>query len=321
MKRPLPEIDALLSAMPDGPLDLTRPVADLRSICDAGLIAMKQFVRRPVSDVTVTDIVIPGPAGDIAARVYEPDTSRVRGLHLHLHGGGWWMGSLDTSDPMVRELAAATGLVVVSVGYRLAPEHPWPAGVEDAYAALCYAAARAEHMTEGSRRVSVGGESAGGNLTAVVSLMARDRGGPAIAGCWLDVPAVDLTMPDDPSLRDYGTGYGLDIDPSHHVANWYVDEQHRRHPYVSPAFADLTGLPPTLVTTAELDPLRDQGERFSRQLLDAGVPTTLIRADGQVHASTWLTALTTSAADWHDQVSQWLVGVHAAASEPVVASA
>lgn len=295
-----PGVSALLAdaaAQPLPPADLS--VAGLRAFCDAGVLRYHHLVRDAWPLHEVRDLTSPG---GVPVRLYLPSAADDLPLHVHLHGGGWWMGSLDTVDPMARELAAA-GMAVASVGYRLAPEHRWPAAPEDVYEVLSWLA-----MDWPS--ISIGGESAGGNLAAVVALMARDRGGPRLVAQWLDIPAVDLGMPSDGSLAEFGTGYGLESAQFPMLVGWYADDV--THPYVSPALADLTGLPPAIVTTAEYDPIRDQGERYAAALAAAGVPVELRRAEGHIHASSWFTALDEETAAWHDEVVRLLMQHHTA---------
>lgn len=299
MSQPLPEIVALLSDRGSDPF--TTPdaeLSDLRAACDGGVVALHKWVRDAGALHDVQDMVSPG---GVPVRLYLP-AAEPDALHIHLHGGGWWMGSIATADPMARDLARGLGMAVLSVDYPLAPEHPWPAAPEAVYEVLTWMAERFE-------RISIGGESAGANLAAVVALMARDRGGPRIVAQWLDVPAVDLGRWDDPSMTAYGTGYGLETALLPQMVSWYVADT--THPYVSPLRADLAGLPPAIVTVSEFDPLRDQGAAFAEALDAAGVPTSLLCAGGHVHGSTWLTALTDGTAAWHDEVVAQLASHHA----------
>ena len=299
MPQLLPEIAELLAtyaAQPAPAPDLS--VAELRVLADEGVLRSHHWVRDrgPLHDVR--DLTSPG---GVPVRLYLP-TDRPGPLHIHLHGGGWWMGSTATVDPMARELAHSLGMAVLSVDYPLAPEHQWPAAPESVYEVLTW-------MAESYDSISLGGESAGANLAAVVALMARDRHGPRIVAQWLDVPAVDLTRWDDPSMSEFGTGHGIEAAQLPMLVEWYGADAN--HPYVSPLRGNLTGLPPAIVTTAEFDPLRDQGEAYAAALETAGVPAQLIRAAGHIHASTWFTALTDSAAAWHDQVVALLARHHA----------
>jgi acetyl esterase len=275
-------------------------VPELRAFCDGGVRRRLDLVRATGPLYGVRDLVSPG---GVPVRLYLPTADSTSGpLHVHLHGGGWWMGSIETVDPMARELATGLDMAVLSVGYRLAPEHPWPAAAEDVYEVLTW-------MSESYDGISIGGESAGGNLAAVACLMARDRGGPRLVAQWLDVPAVDLRLPETESWRLFGTGHGIEVAQLAAVLSWYGGDC--AHPYVSPAVADLRGLPPALVTTAELDPLRDQGEGYAAALEAAGVPVELRRADGHVHGSSWLTALDPETAAWHDEMVGLLARHHA----------
>lgn len=232
---------------------------------------------------SVVDRTVPGPAGAIPVRVYRPHGDGPFPVLLWFHGGGWVVGSLDANDATCRALCNAVGMVVVSVAYRLAPEHRYPAAAEDAYAALTWVAGHAGEIGADGR-IAVGGEGAGGNLAAVVSLMSRDHDGPRISLQLLASPV--LAPPADrQSYVDYGEGHFL----SRADVEWFFrqyprDEGDLDDPYLSPlAACHLRGLPPALVLTAEFDPLRDEGEEYAHRLLDAGVPVTLLRYEGQIH--------------------------------------
>ena len=226
-----------------------------------------------------------GPAGDIPLRIY---TLAGRGpfqVLVFFHGGGWVICNLDTHDGVCRKLTNAAACVVVSVVYRLAPEHRYPAAAEDAYAAARWVADNAAAIGGDPARVAVGGDSAGGNLTAVVSLMARDRGGPPLVFQLLVYPATDA--PDGTvSYRDNADGYFLTADAMRWYWGHYLGSNTAcREPYACPLRApDLRGLPPALVITAEFDPLRDEGEAYAVRLREAGVPVKLSRYDGMIHA-------------------------------------
>jgi acetyl esterase len=312
MVEPLPEFAPMLAAAQAAPSpDLSMPTAELRALSDAGVMAMHAFVR-PAGPTTTTDAKV----GDVPVRIYRPEgVTSPAPVHIHVHGGGWFMGSIETADPMARELASAGGMVVVSVGYRLAPEHRWPTAPEDVYAVLQWVHDDAAVLGVDSTSISIGGESAGGNLAACVALMTRDRHGPPLVAQWLDVPGVDLTVPDTESQLAYGKGYGLDMDLVRQCLDWYAYADERRNPYASPALAtDLEGLAPAIVTTAEFDPLRDQGEVYAARLEAAGVPVILRRSAGHLHATTWLTGFTPSAAEWHDEMVAALRDLHARAT-------
>jgi acetyl esterase len=274
------------------------------------LLALSEAARVPMAEVTpasmrasysalgshggaemaeVRDRAIPGPdGGDLPIRSYRPLGAEERPpVVVYLHGGGWTIGDLDTHDEPCRALAAGTGAVVVSVDYRLAPEHPFPAAVDDAYAAVCFVAENADDLGIDPDRLVVAGDSAGGNLAAVVSLMARDRSGPGIALQALIYPAVDFDFESGrwPSLEENATGYFLHLE----VMRWFAGnyggaDQLVVDPLAAPVRAtDHSGLPPAHVSVAGFDPLRDEGVGYAEALTGAGVPVTLCRHEAQVH--------------------------------------
>jgi acetyl esterase len=246
------------------------------------------------------DLAIAGPGGPIPARLVRAMDRGPAPLVVFLHGGGWTLGDLDTHDRMARSLAVASGAAVLSVGYRLAPEHPFPAALEDALAAVRWAG-HAGHPGVRSGALAVAGDSAGGNLAAAAALAARDAGGPALAFQLLIYPALDASCSSS-SYASEGRGYRL----TRELMAWYWGNYlgaagDRGDPRVSPALAaDLSGLPPALVVTAEHDPLRDEGEAYAARLLDAGVPAAAMRYGGQVHGF--------FAADAHSLASPAAVG-------------
>jgi acetyl esterase len=256
------------------------PVPEARQ----AILAFAQMSASSVPVARVEDRTIPGPAGDIPVRIYTPEGRAPLPILVYLHGGGWVIGSLETHDPICRQLANGAGCVVVSVDYRLAPEHPYPAAAEDAYAAARGVHANAASLGGDPKRIAVGGDSAGGNLSAVVSLMARDRGGPPLVHQLLVYPVTDAPGP-TASYRDNGRDYFLTTDMMQWFWNHYLGKDPGcRDAYACPLRArDLRGLPPALVITAELDPLRDEGEAYAARLREAGVPVTLSRYDGMIH--------------------------------------
>ena len=203
---------------------------------------------------------------------------------MWFHGGAFVMGDLAAYDDHCRVLANRSGCVVVGVDYRLAPEHPFPAAAEDAYAAIAWVASHAVELGIDPARLAVGGDSAGGNLAAVACLMARDRGGPALAFQLLVYPMLDHAF-EGPSRRAFGEGHLFtERDMTWAWAQYVPDPDGRHHPYVSPSHAeDLADLPPALVVTAEHDPLRDEGEHYASLLADAGVDVELRRYPGLIH--------------------------------------
>ncbi len=242
-----------------------------------------RFAGPPQPIASVRDIEIPGPAGPIAARVYTPEGTAPFPLLAYFHGGGFTIGSIEGYDATLRALANASGCVIASIDYRLAPEHPFPAGLDDCYAATTWLAEHAASLDADPARLAVGGDSAGGNLATVVALLARDGSGPKIAFQLLVYPTTDGDRTRE-SYAKYGTGYLLTTE----LCAWFTQQ------YVSPAVADdvrhrplnaasLAGLPPTHVLIAECDPLYDEALAYARALEAAGVPTTFAVYPGMIH--------------------------------------
>ena len=248
-------------------------------------------IQVPLDDVpmrAVEDRVVAGPGGDLPVRIYMPNGASVGGPDpgiVFFHGGGWVIMSIESHDRMARRLADDAGAVVVSVDYRLAPEHKFPAAADDCYAATQWVAANAASLGIDPARLAVAGDSAGGNLAAVVALMARDRSGPAIAFQLLVYPVTGTPWDGRRSYVDNGDGYVLTRLWMEWFTNHYArTDADRTDPYLAPlAAADLSGLPPAHVITAEFDPLRDEGEAYAARLTAAGVPTTSTRYAGQIH--------------------------------------
>lgn len=279
-----PQVQAMLDAKA---ADRTPPLytltveqarrADLEAVLAAG------GEPEPVASVEHTSV--PGPGGELPARVYRPAGAAPGGGALvYFYGGGWALGSLETSDAICRSLANRAGCAVVSAGYRLAPEDRFPAAVEDCYAAVAHVAATAAEFGIDPARIAVGGDSAGGNLAAVVALLARDRGGPALCHQLLVYPNTDFES-DTPSMAE-NTDPRLFNDKS---VRWYRDhylaaDADALDPRASPLrAASLAGLPAATVITAEFDPLRDQGEQYAERLRAAGVEVRARRYDGMIH--------------------------------------
>jgi len=234
---------------------------------------------------SVADRSCPGPACDVPVRVYVPvDEPGPRPVLVYFHGGGWVIGDLETHDSTARKLAAASGVTVVSVDYRLAPEDPFPAAVDDCLAAVRWVVDNAGDLDVDPSRLAVGGDSAGGNLAAVAAGRLRDDGVP-VAFQLLVYPVTDGTM-GLPSYDENAEGYFLTRDTMAWFWDHYVGGEHRTNPLASPLHAPdeaLAGLPPALVITAEFDPLRDEGEAYAARLRDAGVPVESVRYDGLLH--------------------------------------
>jgi acetyl esterase len=229
---------------------------------------------------------IPGPAGEIPVRIYTPLDAKAHVLPglVFFHGGGFVIGDLETHDDLCRCLANGSGCRVVSVDYRLAPECPFPAAVEDCYAATKYVAKHAEEFGIDPARFAVGGDSAGGNLAAVVSLLAKIEG-PKIGFQLLIYPVTQLGQPDLPSMKENARGYFLERESMAWFTRMYCpDAAHHGDARMSPLLAkDLTELPPAYVVTAGFDPLRDEGKAYADRLDAAGVPVTYVNYPGMIH--------------------------------------
>ena len=267
-----------LAANP-GPQLHELPVAQARVFFD-----QMQLPRPEVKVAEVSDRRIPGPAGEIPVRIYRPEGRAPFPALVYFHGGGWVIGSVETHDGSCRDLANRIGCVVVSVDYRLAPESRFPAAAEDCFAATRWVAAHAGELGVDARRIGVGGDSAGGNLAAVVALMARDRSGPALRHQLLVYPVTDADFT-RASYRENAEGYLLTTKAMEWFWGHYAPEAAQRtEPYAAPLRAkDLAGLPPAFVLTAEYDPLRDEGEAYAQRLEQAGVPTVRTRYAGAIH--------------------------------------
>ncbi|HET6859401.1 MAG TPA: alpha/beta hydrolase [Streptomyces sp.] len=269
---------------------------ELAPPCDPGVAGLRAAHDRDAAALagpgpemaSVTDAVLPGPYGPIPVRVHRPRSDAVLPVVAYFHGGGWAVGSIDSFDSVARRLAAASGAAVVSVGYRLAPEHPFPAPVEDCYAALTWMGARTAELGIDPARIGVAGSSAGGGLAAAVALMARDRGGPQLCVQYLNIPELDDRL-DTPSMLAY------DDTPIWNRPNalfsWtsYLGAEPGGadvSAYAAPARADdLSGLPRALVVTCQFDPLRDEGLTYAQRLMQAGVNTELHHYPGTFHGS------------------------------------
>lgn len=233
----------------------------------------------------IEDRNIQGPAGNVPIRIYTPKGEGPFPLVVFYHGGGWCIGSMDSHNSICASVANRTPAVVISVDYRLAPEHRFPAAVEDCFAALEYAQRNATTLNADPKRLVVMGDSAGGNLAAAVSLKSKREGGPEIAFQVLAYPSADISNLDIESCRLFGKGYDLDREEIEMFRSLYLpDENDWKNPYASPALAkDLRGLPPTLLITAEFDPLKDDGKAFADKLKRSGVPVKYYCCKGVIH--------------------------------------
>jgi acetyl esterase len=255
------------------------------------VMAWRELQGPPEPVAEVHDLTVPGPAGELPVRIFVPEGDGPLAVLLYIHGGGWVFGNLEVAEPSCRALANATGCIVVATQYRLAPETKYPGAVEDCYAALLWTAEHADGFGGDAERIGITGDSAGGNLSAAVALMARDRSGPALRCQILVYPATALDLDGDmPSRRENAEGYVLSSAAVEWcVGNYLRDPGDALEPYASPLHAaDHSGLPPALIVTAEYDPLRDEGEAHGERLRAAGVEVTVSRYDGMVHGFYWM---------------------------------
>jgi acetyl esterase len=265
-----------------------------------------------VYSITDQDIAVDG--GRITARLYHPGPEDGLPAHLSLHGGGWWHGSIDDriSDAIWRQRCAQARTVVVGLDYRLAPEHRFPAALNDTFAALCWMIDNAQTLRIDPDNVSVGGSSAGGNLAAALTLKTRDNGGPRLSFQLLEVPALDLTQATSrQAAAAAGSGQGMVDDIGIAIEYYLTDPGQARDPLVSPLLADdLSGLPAAVIFTAEMDPLHAEGEQYAQRLAAADVSACAVRHAGALHGTAMLTRTWAPAAAWQQQAADALRQAH-----------
>jgi acetyl esterase len=276
-----PQVEGLLTAM----AEMGRPPIHELPVDDARLVAgeMIALAGEPIEVGSVRDITIPVDGTEIGARVYTPEGAGPHPAVVFFHGGGWVICSLDTHDNVARALCRDADAVVVSVDYRMAPEFRFPTAAHDCFAATKWVAANANALDVDASRLAVCGDSAGGNLSAVVSQMARDGGGPSITYAALIYPAVDMTRKGG-SLDENATGYFLETEGMEWFMNHYLSGEERADVMASPLLHDsLAGLPDCFIATCEYDPLRDEGEAYGDALRANGVHVDSKRYDGMIH--------------------------------------
>jgi acetyl esterase len=275
----LPEVQAVLDANAEmGLPDFSELTAEeARTLFLELRLAPPELV--PVD--RIEDRVIPGPGGDLAIRIYRPSTETAAPMLLWFHGGGWVLGDLDSGDLPGRHLATQGGCVVVSVDYRLAPEHPFPAAFEDCMAATEWAIANAAELGADPTRVAVGGDSAGGNLAACVAIDAAARSIPLVHQL-LVYPVIEADF-DTPSYEEFADGYFLSRAGMQWFWDHYTSAQDRIDARVSPRLGSFDGLPSAWVYTATCDPLCSEGRAYADELEAAGVPVERMEVDGAIH--------------------------------------
>jgi acetyl esterase len=246
------------------------------------------FAGPPEPVGSVGNRFVPGPTADLPVRIYTPQGKGPFPALVFFHGSAWCVANIDVADVPHRAIANRTGAVVVAVNYQKAPEHKFPVPFDDAYAAAAWVVENATSLDVDPGAVGVGGDSAGGNLAAAVCLRARDEDGPKLAFQLLVYPAVDARM-EHPSITEHSDTGLLTTSTLRWAWEQYLrDERDGENPFASPLrAADLAGLPPAIVLTAEFDPLRDEAEAYGARLLEAGVPTVVRRYDGMTHGFLW----------------------------------
>jgi len=297
-------------------------IAQLRN-ADEAMLEHLPVYDSPIP-LTIRDVVVPGEP-DVPVRVYAPEGREgpLPGM-LYIHGGGFVLGNVSMFDGDAKRIAAEVGAVVVSVEYRLAPENPFPAGLDDCYAALVWTAESAAELGIDPARLAVGGDSAGGGLAAATALLARDRGGPALCFQYLGIPELDDRL-DTPSMQAY-----VDTPLWHRPAaefSWdsYLGGPGVRgtdgvSPYAAPArMADLSGLPPAFVNVCQFDPLRDEGIAYAQRLAQANVPTELVLYPGTFHGSGMIAAAAITKRIIADEIAALRRALHAPVPQPTTA--
>jgi len=280
-----PQARAILDALaadPNAPRLIDLPPGEGRQMYRA-MAAQLDAQGLPIGKVE--ELTMPGPGDDIALRIYTPVAAGGGALPalVYYHGGGWVIGDLDTHDALCRSFANESGCKVIAVDYRLAPEHRFPAAVEDAFAAVRWVEANAADIGVDANRIAVAGDSAGGNLAAVVCQLARAERGPQIAFQLLIYPVTD-TNTDTDSYRQFATGYFLEREGMEWFLDHYAGGAERTDPRLAPLrAASLAGLPPAYVVTAGFDPLRDEGRAYAEALKAAGVPVEYVNYEGMIH--------------------------------------
>jgi acetyl esterase len=295
-----PACATILEAMAGAPSFEDMTIEESRQM----VMAFVPFMGEPEEVAEVIDLKVDTPDGAVPIRVYTPGGTGPFPAAVYLHGGGWATGNLDLTDPLCRMFATRAGCVVVSVDYRLAPEHPYPAALDDAYAVTAWVAKAADQLNVDGR-VAVVGDSSGGNLAAAVALLARDRNGPSISLQILVYPATAGFDPDTASHAEFGQGHlittkgfqmfwelytgGTDPGPGSYAAPLHVP--------------DLSRVAPAVVLTAECDPMRDEGEAYAAKLESSGVPVARKRYDGMIHGFLYMPAVVGTARDAIDDIS------------------
>ena len=300
-----PEIQAHLGRLAALP---AAPLSDLNAYRQGAARSARTLPRRDLPIAGTRDLQIPTPDTALPARLYAPLGEGLTGLLVYFHGGGWAASDIETHDALCTDLCSVSGVRVLSVAYRLAPEFRFPLPLDDCWHATLWAAQNAAELGADPARLAVGGDSAGSNLAAAVTLRARDAGAPKLAAQLLIYPATELSRTDTPSYRDNADGYGLSAEAMRAFIGLYLaTPEDALHPHASPLLAsNLSGLPPALILTAEYDPLRDDGILYAEALTNAGVEATHLPGPGLIHTFARLAAISPGSATNMDAAAEWL---------------
>jgi acetyl esterase len=304
-------VQAFLDAQPREPLDFLTVVEKRQFLQHLSDLNYLRYGRRPEPGAVVTDHLVPTPTGPVRVREYRPAPPGPLPAHVFLHGGGWWLGSVDelVNDAICRLRCVRAGCVVLAVDYALAPELRFPVAIEQVYAVLTEVVAAAGRWRVDPGAISVGGVSAGGNLAAALTLKCRREGGPALAYQLLEVPILDLTRWLSVGARDPDPHHAEQLVAA--VRRYLPDDAAAAGELASPLRAgDLSGLPPAYVMTAELDPLRRDGERYAAELAAAGVPATVSVEPGAIHGVSFLTRVWPPAGQWQEAAASAIGRAH-----------
>jgi acetyl esterase len=309
-------VQAFLDANPPESLEFLTVAEQRQLMRHLSDVNYLRFGRRAERVESVTDHEVAVHGGRIRVRMYRPGASDRLPVHVFLHGGGWWLGSIDeyVNEAICRYRCVHAHCVVAAVDYRLAPEHPFPTAINDICAVLRWINGEANALAVEPGMLSIGGVSAGGNLAAAVTLNVRDEGGPALVFQLLEVPAFDLTgalMQAALATEDLRPLADRAAEFTTATRLYLSDPQQAMLPLASPGHADdLSGLPPAQILTAELDPLRDEGEDYARRLAAAGVPAAVKRWPGAIHATSFLTRAWPSAQAWQHAAAAAIRDAH-----------
>ncbi|WP_230203592.1 alpha/beta hydrolase [Bacillus massiliigorillae] len=268
---------------------------------------LRKLAGPPESVANIEEFMIPVKNGEIKARIYTPEGQGLLPIFIYLHGGGWVMGDLDTVDSPCRNIANLAKCIVVSVDYRLAPENKFPIPLEDCYEAATWVADYAREWNGDPTRIAIGGDSAGGNLAAAVTMKARNQGGPTFVSQVLIYPVMDFSF-NTPSYKENGEGYFLTYANMVYFTEHYLTKiEDKLHTYAAPLLAEsLSKLPPALVITAEYDPLRDEGLAYSNRLQSAGVEVESTCYEGMIHGFFWMAGIMDKGKLAIEQVARYL---------------